>query len=149
MKEIRSQAPQIHQLGDPCPAKWAEDVEAELGKLPGWIRSILSEFNGAELFLVAGASYRFFGIKGNNALPELYPQEWFIGPYTQEWRGHGSRVNEWVVGISAYGSLFISRPDGSVAEWDTQTAKYIQLWSNEELWFDWLVSTGKEIVSMA
>lgn len=121
LSRLRAYPRHFHRVLPPCPSERIDAVETELGQLPVVLKEMLTHFNGAELFLSAGASFSVFGI---STLPPLLPSEWapewYIDKFTPVWRAAGSnRRRDWAIAMTNYGGLVLLDGDGAIKEWDT------------------------------
>jgi hypothetical protein len=112
-------------------------VEMLLGEIPVWLRQMLELFNGGKFFIRGLPFATLFGIADERDVGD-----WFVDRFTKHWRKCGGRDNDWAVGITSYGGVFIAKHDGSIKEWGTADEDWLHHWENLSEWLAWLVDEG-------
>jgi hypothetical protein len=120
-RTLRSFPPGANQLRPPCCVERLASAELKLGPIPADLRSMLTTFNGGELFINGPPFLTIFGID-HSAGPS--PSDWFIDVYTPVWRSAAGRDFDWAVAMTNYGGLIVLGPDNMVCEWDVSQGKW-------------------------
>ena len=149
MIRLKAYPSHFHRLLPPTPAARIGEIEIELGKLPNTLATMLRHFNGARLFISAGASFSIFGISSIPPLPPLeWAPEWCIDTFTPRWRAAGAnRENDWAIAMTSYGGLILLDENETIKEWDTSQST----WMSNSLpvgdWIENIISEGEAIMS--
>ncbi len=119
----------VTNLALPCPPERIAEERVRLGSWPSDLAEMLIVFNGGELFVDAMPFVTIFGLSLADDPPEL---EWSIDKFTPKWRAAMQRPNEWIIGITNYGGIFVADENNVVREWDSAQKQ----WTNKPLSFD-------------
>ena len=115
-----------HKVLPPCPEDRIQAIQAEYGRMPSELVSMLRHFNGAKLFIRTCPMVSIFRIATVPPLPPLqWSPEWQIENYTSSWRSCGSVRKEWAIGMMNYGGLILLDSVGNIKEWDTDEGNWI------------------------
>jgi hypothetical protein len=129
----------VMSLAAPCPQQRIRGTEAQLGKLPSQIVGLLTAFNGGELFIDATPFITIFGLSLAGDPPD---RDWSVDRFTAKWRAAMNRPNDWIIGVSNYGGIYVVDENNIVREWDSAQKRWTKEFSFEE-WIEFLFSEGQ------
>ena len=119
LERLNAFGTEAHKILPPCAEDRLEAIQAQLGKMPTALVEMLRTFDGAQLFDNGGPLVSIFGISTIPPLPPLeWAPDWYIDKFTPVWRAKQKR-NDWAIGITSYGVLFLMDQEGAISKWDT------------------------------
>lgn len=130
----------MHDFAQPCAPDDLARLEAEFGPLTETLRSMLREFNGAELFVDAMPLFTFFGARPGTPAVD-------IAEYTRGWRKGRPERQDWVIGVMNYGGYFILGSDERLREWDSAVSSWSDTNCTAEELVDRLLAEGPEYLA--
>lgn len=124
-------------------------VELELGIMPLTLKEMLSQFNGAKLFVRAIPFLRLFRVSTVPAPSPLeWAPEWCIDTYTRKWReADNGRDNDWAFAITNYGGLLLLDETESIKEWDTQQGVWLARDVLLTEWIEKMICDGEQMMN--
>ena len=139
----------FHRLLPPCQKEQIESFGRKLGSLPDTLKEMLSNFNGAELFISGSPLVSFFRISSTPPLPPLeWAPEWCIDSITREWRDAGDNRNGvWAIAMTNYGGLILLDADEFISEWDTGEGRWVLEKQSLEQWIEKLICEGEKVMA--
>ena len=138
---IQAACGESHRFMPRCPPERIDWLQSRWGILPPTLRSMLSLFNGAELFIEAVPMLTILGVSTDPPQPPLvWPRECCIDYWLNLWRQAGDAG--WPMGRTSYGSLWVL--DGStIREWNSSQGG----WSGDSYslpdWAERIIEDGK------
>jgi hypothetical protein len=128
-----------NNLAPPCTSIRVSEAQSRLGQMPAALSAMFAEFNGGELFVGAMPFITLFGLSNEDSWTT---DAWSVDASTQNWRSVTGRHDEWVFGISNYGSIFVLDQLNKVCEWDPVQRTVLGQQESFEHWLSRIISEG-------
>jgi hypothetical protein len=138
---IRAACGERHRFMPPCPPERIDWLQSRWGTLPQTLRSMLSLFNGGELFIEALPMLTILGVSTDPPQPPLvWPNECCIDYWLKSCRQAGN--SGWPMGRTSYGSLWVL-DSLSVREWDSSHSVWSGDAQSHSEWAERIIDDGK------